>query len=59
MTLQKEFAIQPNGGAFEKSISLRLNESDEWELDVKDDVPELFKSRLETVLQETKPEDSV
>ncbi|RYZ56530.1 MAG: hypothetical protein EOP49_00075 [Sphingobacteriales bacterium] len=58
-TIQREFKAFFLETASRDYYTIRLDESDEWELLINDDVPDEIKQRFEQSFQFAKPEDSV
>jgi len=44
---------------FKDAYNITLNESDEWKIEVGENVPNEIKARLEQIFLATKPEDSI
>lgn len=43
----------------EKAFTVKLDESNEWELIIQENIPHDIKSRLQEILWASKPEDSI
>ncbi len=57
--LKTEYNSFFSNHSFEETFSIELDESDEWELIIKEDVPAEIKNHLQEIFLASKPEDSI
>jgi len=58
-SLQTEYDAFFLNTSLDDIYSINIDESDEWELQVSNDVPNEIKGRLEQIFLASKPEDSI
>ena len=58
-SLQTEYDAFFQNTSLDDIYSINMDESDEWQLQVRDNIPNEIKSRLEQIFLASKPEDSI
>lgn len=57
--IQVEFNSYFLNRTLDEIYNIRINESNEWELQIEDSIPNQIKTRLLQIFLDSKPEDSI